>query len=417
MHWLLIGYMFLFIHRPFEIWPFLADLRIELVYMLGTGMVWLLAPGKRWLSNPLHTAVLVFAVAVLVCWLASPWATEGFETVDRYAKLLVFYVMLVTVVHDEKGLRRLLLAFLMVMALYMLHSLWEYRNGRMEYRQSITRMLGVDRSLGDPNSFAASVLYALPFVIPFWTGARSWLMRGFLAGYLLLSGTCIVLTGSRSAFVGLLVLGLLSIWQGRKRMRWLALACLLAPLSWVALPASLQTRFETIIHPEVGPAIARESAEGRIVGFYTGLALWGQYPLTGCGPGAWRPASRSLLESHNLYGQLLGEMGTVGALAFAALLCAFWINLRRVRRSYRIHPHWQDDFLAQVARAVGLAVVILLLEGNFGHNLFRFTWLWYGGFLIIACHCVRQRAAAEAGADGTWDPAPAGYPAWAPGVC
>jgi hypothetical protein len=36
---------------------------------------------------------------------------------------------------------------------------------------------------------------------------------------------------------------------------------------------------------------------------------------------------------------------------------------------------------------------LLLFEGNFGHNLFRYSWLWYGGFLIIARHCVQQRLA------------------------
>ena len=29
MFWLLVGYMFLFIHRPFEFWPALGDLHIE----------------------------------------------------------------------------------------------------------------------------------------------------------------------------------------------------------------------------------------------------------------------------------------------------------------------------------------------------------------------------------------------------
>ena len=36
MLWILIGYMFLFIHRPFEIWPALGTLHIERLYMLGT---------------------------------------------------------------------------------------------------------------------------------------------------------------------------------------------------------------------------------------------------------------------------------------------------------------------------------------------------------------------------------------------
>jgi hypothetical protein len=40
-----------------------------------------------------------------------------------------------------------------------------------------------------------------------------------------------------------------------------------------------------------------------------------------------------------------------------------------------------------------VAVFLLLFMGNFGHNLFRFNWLWFGGFLIIARHCIAQRAA------------------------
>jgi hypothetical protein len=40
MRWLLIGYMLLFIHRPFEVWPWLGDLHIERIYMLLTIAAW-----------------------------------------------------------------------------------------------------------------------------------------------------------------------------------------------------------------------------------------------------------------------------------------------------------------------------------------------------------------------------------------
>ena len=41
--------------------------------------------------------------------------------------------------------------------------------------------------------------------------------------------------------------------------------------------------------------------------------------------------------------------------------------------------------------------MMLLLNGNFGHNLYRYTWIWFGAFAIIARHCVEQRLADEAG--------------------
>ena len=140
MHWLLIGYMFLFIHRPFEVWPALGEVRLELLYMLVTGIVWLAYPGKRWLSNPFHAGVVAFAAAVGLCWLASPWSGEGYDTVEKYFKMLVFYGMLVTVVHDAAGLKKIVFAFLAVMALYMLHSLWEYANGRHEYLRLVEKL-------------------------------------------------------------------------------------------------------------------------------------------------------------------------------------------------------------------------------------------------------------------------------------
>jgi O-Antigen ligase len=404
MVWLLIGYMFLFIHRPFEVWPLLGDIRLELCYMLVTGAVWILYPDKRWPVNPLHAAILAFAGAILVCWSVSPWSDQTLETVDRYFKLLVFYLLLVTVVHDEKSLRRIILAFLVVMFIYMFHSLWEFHNGRHEYRMSIVRMIAVDKSLGDPNSFGNSVAYSLPFLVPFWVCRPSRPLRAFLAGYLGLASLCIVLTGSRSSFLGLLLFAGLTMWLSRRRFAWVALGCLAAPALWVALPAESQTRFETIIHPEVGPANAQTSAQGRIEGLYTGFRLWDQYPATGCGPGAWLPASHSRLESHNLLGQLVGELGTLGALTFGAVLLCLWLNLRRVNSIYRQHPEWGQDFPRQLARALGVAVLLLLVLGMFAHNLYRFSWVWDAGFVVITLHCVQQRA--------RWQPAwPEGLPA------
>jgi O-antigen ligase len=290
------------------------------------------------------------------------------------------------------------------MGLYLTHSLREYLAGRHTYRMGIARMIGVDKTLGDPNSFGASIVFVLPFVTALWragVGGRSGKIA--LTGFTGLAVLCLLLTGSRSSLLGLVVwAGLVTL---RMKQRWLFLAAGLAaaPVVFLALPESLQTRFETIVNPEVGPENARQSGEGRIAGFFTGLELLARSPVSGVGPGAWRPATGSSIESHNLYGQLLGELGALGALGFAAILAGFWLNLRRVAAIRREHPEWADDLVFQVASAVGTAVLLLLFLGMFGHNLFRFSWLWYGGFLIIARHCVEQRVA-ELEWEATTDP-------------
>jgi O-antigen ligase len=389
MFWILVGYMFLFIHRPFEVWPVLAPYRIELVYILITGIVWATVAEKRWLPNPLHWAFFAFAGVVLVSWLASPFGANDIK-VTNYLKLFPFYVVLVTTVHDDRALKRIAIGFLAVMFLYMAHSLREYHNGRHMYSMGIERMIGVDQSLNDANSFGGTIVYALPLVVPLWRTAPSGRMRAFLIGYAALSIVCIGLTGSRSAFVTLLLWVMLLVLRKEYR-RWIVPTLVVGVLLWAILPTYLQRRFETIINPAAGPQVAQGSAESRLAGFKIGARLWSQYPLLGVGAGAWREASGSRIESHNLYGEVLGETGTLGTLVFAAVVFLFWLNHRRIASDYRQHPDWGEDFLFYLNQALGTALVLLLFEGNFSHNLLRYNWLWYGAFLIIARSCVEKR--------------------------
>ena len=286
------------------------------------------------------------------------------------------------------------------MGLYLLHSLREYIGGRHTYRMGISRMIGVDQTLGDPNSFGASIIFALPIVVALWkAGIGGRIGRLLLMGYVGLSSLCVLLTGSRSSLLGLMLWFTIIIWGTRYRLAAMMAFVAAAPLAFVALPESLQTRFETIINPEVGPENAQESGEGRLMGLTTGFKLWASNPLNGIGPGAWRPATGSKIESHNLYGQLVGELGSLGLVTFVSLLVCFWFNCRAMKRLREADPAWRNELVFTLPGAVGVAVFLLLFMGNFGHNLFRFTWLWYGGFLIIARHCADVRVA-------NWEPTP-----------
>jgi hypothetical protein len=214
MHWLLIGYMFLFIHRPFEFWPILGDIHLERLYIGALFIVWLVQP-KRWLPNPQHFAYVAFAFAVFLCWAMSPYSEDGQQVVEDWFKILVFYFLFVTVINDEKKLRLMALGFVIVMGVYMSHSFKEYLGGRFTYRMGISRMIGIDTSQGDPNSFGASIVFALPFTLLFWNTSHSKWIRFGAAMSLCLSVGCILLTGSRSSLLGALLWATIMIWRSR----------------------------------------------------------------------------------------------------------------------------------------------------------------------------------------------------------
>jgi O-antigen ligase len=403
MIWLLGGYMWLYVHRPFEIWPALGALQIERVYMFVMIAVWLVSPGKGWTPNRIHVALAFFTAILTVSWLLSPYMDQPLcsETIENYFKVVVFYVLVVTTVRDERNLRLLILLFLGSISLYMAHSMLEFANGRYEWRMGIRRMIGVNASFSDPNGFASSLLYALPLTIPLWASRPSWGVRVLLAGFTLCVCGCIALTGSRSGFVGLCVFTMLALLVTVRRK---ALVVLLGAvvgtaglgLAIVALPAELQNRYLTLIDSSYGPKNAAESAHGRIDGFLRGVESWEKSPLVGYGPRGFDFVTERGFGAHNLYGQVISEMGTLGALALVGLVACFVLNAWEVSRIYRGRSGRPHDFPFHLSRGIGISLVLLLLLGWSGHTLYRYNWQWFAAFQAVAVHCVRKNRASWA---------------------
>jgi O-antigen ligase len=393
MIWLLGGYLWLFVHRPFEYYPVLGDLQLERGYMLLLLGCWALTPNKTWRFNRLYAAFLAFTCALLFCWLASPYRDQCWETVENYLKVAVFSFLLVTTVRDERGLRRIVAMYLLAVGLYMSHSMLEYVHGRIEWRQGISRMIGVDVTYRDPNAFASTLLLSLPLTLPFYGTATTFWKRLPLYLFTGLAAVCIVLTGSRTGFVGLAVFSLLCVFLARSRLRLVFLLGGAALVVVVLMPDFLQDRFLTLIDPSYGPANAQESAEGRLGGLVNGFELWSQSPIAGVGPGSFLLAGGSGFNSHNVYGQVMGEMGAIGIVVFLGVLLCFLANWLETRAIYRRRPEWPRDFLYQTTRSIGVCVLLLLFLGWAGHNLYRYNWLWLGAFQAVALHCIRRRAA------------------------
>ena len=153
----------------------------------------------------------------------------------------------------------------------------------------------------------------------------------------------------------------------------------------------------TLVDSSRGPQNAEVSAQGRLDGLIFGLAAWQQSPVLGFGPASFAYSTGRGGQAHNLYGQVLSEMGLAGAVALLAMLVCFlcnWLETRRLGQQVCAAP--PVDFPYHVSRAVFLNVGLLLLMGWAGHNLFRYNWQWFAAFQAIAVTCLRQRAAALA---------------------
>jgi O-antigen ligase len=404
MVYLLGGYVWLYIHRPFEVWPALGTLQIERIYALITIFAWLLHPGKGFVGNRIHVALAISTFALVVSWGLSPFATMPgcTDVVENSAKVVIIYVLMVTTVRDEKNLRILLTFFVASVGLYAAHSLLEWVNGRYQYRMGIQRMIGVDTTYSDPNAFASGLLYSLPMLVPFWQERPRRVPRFLIIGYVLMVLFCILKTGSRGGFLGVCLFVVILIITSARHKVQAILACAVAGLVGLVilaavLPDELQNRYLSIIDSSYAPPNALESADGRIDGVVLGVKLWQTSPLFGTGPATFVLQNSKGLQPHNLYGQVLSELGLCGVVGLVAMVGCFFWNWYESRRLVRADPYCEpaNDFTYQVARAVGINVVLMLVMGAVGHNLFRYNWQWFAAFSAIALHCLRMRTAAS----------------------
>lgn len=385
MIWILIGYMWLYVHRPFEVWPQLDGLYIERVYMLGMLVYWFVGVRSSWTRNRTTAAVLGFAAAVTVCTLVGAYGDFQSLAVQNWYKILPFYFLVLSSVRDNRDFRMLVVGFTVIVGFYELHSLREYLCGRVYLSMGVYRMGGVDQTMRQPNSFAATCVYALPMLFPLFTLAQRRWHYLLLAGSAVLSITCVLLTGSRTGFVGLVILAAGACMASRYRWKVLPAALLIVPIVWFSLSDRMQNRYLTLVDSSRGPANAKVSADSREEFFFIAVDIWKKYPVFGVGPDGFKEASGANLNAHSLYGEVIADMGLVGVAAILFLVFAYLQNFFDGQRLYAGIPHSRDiEFAHRVLVAVTAAVALKLILGFGGDNLFRYTWLWYAAFSALA---------------------------------
>lgn len=437
--YMLAGYLFLMIFRPFEYWPVLGEWRIERIYMLFFMGAVFLSKNKRVISSPLNGAVTLLGLTLLVSGVFSLSWDASWQIIEGYFKLLVFYFMAIMSVRTAKDYRFLLFAFIGIMFLYVGKSAWEYFiHGRYGWSMGMKRMKGIDVTYGAPNSFSASICFSLPIL---WALIRSKprraLMRYGLWAYGALACVSIIYTGSRSGMFTALLFFFLIFTASSKRYAAALLLVFLLFFTWEYMPENFQERFLSTFMDDVGPESAHRSAAGRMAGFIQGVRLFASSPILGVGPGNFPLGWPEGMNAHNLFGQLLGELGLCGLISFGIMLVLIVsINLRILRTGCEASGHEPSQKKCQTLRnkylrselellakgdrpyvrpksgrfmnyfdvhdcvqlygyvAIGVihTLILIVFKGLGDHNLYRYTWLWLAVLTALGYHFFRERA-------------------------
>lgn len=394
---MLCAYLFLYVVRPWETISYLHGFQIERWYAIVMIFVYIFSSKAKLEIVP---SLFWIICILLIHFLFAPFSYIPESSINQgleYAKLVIIYIVMIGVVKNEIQLICILRTYLYSTILYALHSLLEYSNGRVEYRMGISRMVGSDFS--DPNSFGASLVLSLPIAYILMTFENNKFIKNVIRLYYILVIYCVVLTGSRSAFLGLLFLCIIwFIFQKKNKIITFIIIIFSLFALWNFMPIEKRERIQTLWDENAGPENAHTSAQGRIDGLIMSWDIFLERPLTGVGAGgdnfmkyplANRNDNKIIYrgQPHNLYGQVISSFGIIGVILFVGYIISIYKSCNVT--NYAISSY---NFLYLTGVSLRICLVLLLFFGLAGHNFYRPLWVWIGAWSGIIFSINKKQA-------------------------
>jgi O-antigen ligase len=252
--------------------------------------------------------------------------------------------------------------------------------------------------IGDPNFYGQILLVIVPLALERLWHETQPLLR-ILAGWAFI--VCLlstIFTFSRGAFLGLVIIAVLSIWHYRIRFVPLLITILLGSILFQFVPEQYTERVQTMTNlvPGLSQQDAREdvSFRGRLSQTQAGWLMFREHPLLGVGLNNYavhyQKYSRQLgidsrLENraaHNLYLEIAAETGLLGLSVFGALLAFTFTGLARSYRALEEAERWHE---ANMVRAFTIGFIGYLTAALFLHAAYpRYFWLLLGIGLAVS---------------------------------
>jgi hypothetical protein len=337
-------------------------------------------------SEPVTLCVFGLLLAVPLSHLGSANAEKAWETGFEFFKVVVYYVLLVSVINTPDRLRRFLYwvlgccVVMVLVALLRFHGLIEIQAppdptppqpgqkasvgeipGAEAFvkeaywdpaRQEVVefRRLGGTGRFKDPNDLCLAIVLAVPLCLYGLSDPRLGFARLLFIPALVVLGLALQGTLSRGGFLGLCA-ALMTLFWGRYGWRkTLALGALALPVLFV-LFAGRMTNIQT----------GTGTGQDRIQLWSDWLQAFRGAPLLGVGPGTTEEVGLSLL-AHNAFLQAYADLGLLGGPLFAGAFYFAILTLRRARTAPVVSEEMGRLRPYLLAVLAGAAVCLLTLS-------------------------------------------------------
>ena len=388
--------------------PALGAIRFDFILMIVLFVFFLLSIGdtiQRYKDSDITKKLTLFIAFILfsiplVKW---PGSVVQYGT-EWYLKVVFFYFFIIAFVTTEKQLKIFIAVFLGCQVFRGLEPAWlHYTTGYWGdaafshiggSMQKLDRLSGAPHDVVNPNQLAWVIVNITPFIFFIgWLG-RDNLFKVFsivISAGLLYT---IMLTGSRSGLISLFAVLLGIVYFSEKRWRNLVILCfLVVPVAIVVsglLRPDLAERYRSIFDSS---AVGGDTAQGRISGlkkdFSTVMNLYG---LFGHGLGSSIEVNVNYLgssqPSHNLYIEILQEVGVVGFILFFQYIYLIFKSL--ILATKRMGTS-QNDFMSRVIHALLVWEFMQIIYALSCFGLSSWEWYLFGGLTSVTLYLLDEQ--------------------------
>lgn len=341
-------------------------------------------------DDPIFKAIFVLFGYIVLSLPLVEWPGSVIRVnIDPFVKAVVFLFFTALIVDTERRLKWFIAVFVFCQVFRVLEPL--YLNITQGYWGSSTHLSGgdfADRLAGapadviNPNELGFVIATAIPFLhYLLWPlGWKSKLIYLTLMPAMLYA---LILTMSRGGFIALLVVAFLVFKESRHKMKLVVIAVGLVVVALNVMTPIQKDRYLSLVDSDTAGGA---SAEGRLKGIVGEFKLGLTRPVVGHGLGTTFEAKYhkwgATKVSHNLYGELIIELGLIGFAIFLRFLYQIARKLSVVRSQFAALNKSEDSYYSRLNKCL-IAVFWMYAVYSLNYwGLSQYYWYLLGGLVI-----------------------------------
>ena len=376
----LLALLVVYIVQPGELYPHLAFLHLErtlAVFVLASFFL----HGNRFKFPPVTKWFLAFFGSMIISIPFAFWPMSSVGFCITFFEIVTFHLLIVSLLDSEERISKFIITMVGLIGWLAFTSLYLYAVGVRFVTMGIERAESLTSSGGDANTLGITLVTAMPLEVLLMSKGNSKRVRFFGLAICATSVWTVIVTGSRTSFFAMLflvVLLILADW--RKKLKFLPLVIIAAPLLWMVIPQQYKDRYET-----VDKLKDDESYQNRILSWQGGYHMFLSNPITGIGPDNyaiangekyWPGRPRHWLNAHSLFFKLIAELGLVGLITFVGYLSNVFALNHRLGKELK--ERGASTMVQKFPLYCSVSFGLLLFTGYSAHNVYRNTWFLLG---------------------------------------